>query len=174
MDGRHIILTGAAGTGKSTLITALERSGVKVSEEVSRKIINRSLKDGTKVFPWENTLQFVNTCVSETLTLLDQRESTISDRGMLDNLVNLQIANLEPSTFFLEFPYLEYYNPIVFYCPLWKEIYEREPQRPQPFSHQNKVDQLTRKTYIQYGFQLVEIPKTRIEDRVAFVMERLD
>lgn len=174
MLGGKIMISGAAGTGKTTLINALEKAGFNCLEEISRKWIDQQLKVDGDALPWKDVEKFAIGCLNE----LDDQLSAESnpafcDRGPLDYSVHLSVRGKQlPKNFGIN-GQLEAYERFVFYCPLWKEIYRQEPQRPENFEHQIRVDRLTKKAYKDAGFHLIELPKKTVDERVAFILKNL-
>lgn len=171
---KQIIITGAAGTGKSTLLDALKINGVFCIDEVSRNVIDRELSVGGDALPWRDTMKFVRNCISVTeKNIRHITRVAISDRSMLDHNVYLKVRDIQIPPALVNFPYTDHYHKSVFYCPLWEEIYVQEVQRPEPFMYQNEIDKCTREIYKERGFELIEIPKISVEKRVEFVLNHL-
>lgn len=172
---KKIIISGAAGTGKSTLIEALEELGFPCMEEVSRFVIDEQLKMNGDVLPWKDVKAFSERCILETNNRLKLHDDfAFCDRGLLDYYIHSLVRGDEAIP---EIPIdkcHEIYHSIVFYCPLWESIYEQEPQRPEIFEHQVAVDSLSRKIYEAAGFELVELPMVSVEERALFVEEELE
>lgn len=47
------VITGGPGTGKTSLIEALERDGLKTIKEVARDIIKEQQQQGGEALPWK-------------------------------------------------------------------------------------------------------------------------
>lgn len=173
--GKKIIITGAAGTGKTTLINALREQGFRCLEEISRSWIDHQLATNGEALPWKDVKAFSEGCLEQSNLILGQHQSAaFCDRGPLDYQVHLMLQNEPMSDTLNSASLLELFDPVVFYCPTWEAIYQQEPQRPEPFEHQLEVDRLTREMYMQAEFSLIEIPKTTVAARVSFVLNHLD
>ena len=49
---KKIVITGAPGTGKTSIIAQLKKLGHSCSEEISREIIAEQIASGGKMLPW--------------------------------------------------------------------------------------------------------------------------
>ena len=54
------IITGAPGTGKTSIINELLREDTSVLKENSREIIENELKNNGDILPWKNQMAFEN------------------------------------------------------------------------------------------------------------------
>ncbi|MCH2225037.1 MAG: AAA family ATPase [Crocinitomicaceae bacterium] len=172
---KKIVISGAAGTGKSTLIEALEEIGFPCMEEVSRFVIDEQLQMKGHALPWKDVKAFSERCILETNNRLKLEEDfAFCDRGLLDYYIHSLVRDDQTIPKIPVDKCHEIYHSIVFYCPLWESIYEQEPQRPESFEHQVFVDSISRKIYEGAGFELVEVPKVSVEERCLFVEEELE
>lgn len=171
---KKVIITGAAGTGKTTLIDALRERGFNCLEEVSRNWINRQLSIQGDAVPWNNVKAFSDGCLKESYRVLEEEdEAAFCDRSPLDYHVHLLVRNETLDAATKTIPIQSQFETVVFYCPVWEAIYKQEPQRPEPFEHQLNVDKVTRWVYRDAKFELVEVPKVSVSERVSFVLHHL-
>jgi predicted ATPase len=52
MNNRFVI-TGAPGTGKTTLVEGLSKEGFKTCEEAARLVVLKNLQKENNILPWE-------------------------------------------------------------------------------------------------------------------------
>ncbi|RZJ92379.1 MAG: ATPase, partial [Brevundimonas sp.] len=65
------------------------------------------------------------------------------------------------------------YHPKVFIAPPWPEIFGRDAERRQDFDEAKRTFDAMAAVYPTYGYQLVEMPKATVAERVAFVLDHL-
>ncbi|CAM1374686.1 AAA family ATPase [Tenacibaculum xiamenense] len=168
---KRYIITGAPGTGKTTLINALNKKGYTTFEEVSRRIIvSEQQNNGTKT-PWQDVEAFTDAVYLQTIKELNARIQTPAfvDRGLADNIAYLKLRELPISEKFLNFDYKNAYQTTVFLLPLWKDIYVQDEQRLQSFEEAEKLQLLLIQSYENLGFSLKRLPKQTVEERIMFI-----
>ena len=172
---KRYIITGAPGTGKTTLIKALQRKGYTTFEEVSRKIIISEQRINGVKTPWQDMVGFTNLVFDQTVNALTVpiTEFSFVDRGLADNIAYLQLKNSSISPKFLNFDYKKYYHSTVFVLPIWEEIYKQDEQRLQSFQEAEKLQFLLVKTYKKLGFSIEPVPKYSISKRVQFIESKI-
>ncbi len=169
---RKYIITGAPGTGKSTLIEALENKGFPCIKEVSRKVIKSEQDNGNNGMPWKNIERFTSLVFTNTKkALLDNSQSQFCDRSLVDNLAYLKYYNKDTPNYLKRFNYNTHYHNIVFFAPQWEEIYTTDNQRPEGFEAQTKLSKQIEKTYLDMGFTLIYIPLVSVKERTEFILK---
>ncbi len=171
---KHII-TGAPGTGKSTLLQELHKQGYSVIQEVSREvIIAQQLQEGT-AFPWENTVEYAAIVFTEIKKRLQQHSNALFiDRSVVDLIAYLQFYGYHVSKDLLNFPFHDYFHSTVFVAPSWEEIYTTDPQRPQQYQELEGLEEMLIQTYQKLGFTCVYLPKSHLVQRAQFVIQQIN
>jgi len=170
---KKYIITGAPGTGKSTLVKSLQSQGVLCAEEVSRDIIKKEQDAHSDGTPWQNIERFSHLVFQETLDRFNtQKETVICDRSLLDIVAYLVHANKDVFTALENIDFHSYYHKTVFFAAPWEAIYQTDPQRPEDFQTQLLLSKTIEKIYISFGFTLCYLPCVTVDERTAFVMDK--
>ncbi len=171
---KKYIITGPPGSGKSTLIKALENQGISCVKEVSRDIIIQEQEKGLEGMPWKDIQRFTDLVFIETKhRLATQPKSRFTDRSLIDNIAYLQHHNKTIPPSLKTFNYNQFYHKVVFFTPSWKSIYITDQQRPQQFDAQITLEHQLKQTYINFGFTLIEVPRVSVNDRVSFIVNSI-
>ena len=65
------------------------------------------------------------------------------------------------------------YESKVFIAPAWKKIYHQDSERLESFEEAIAIDKSLREIYQSFGYELVEIPLTTVEERVKFILSKI-
>ncbi len=170
MNKRYII-TGAPGTGKTSLITKLQKNGYPCYEEISRKIIKEQQQIGKNKTPWGDLSGFVDLVYQQTIRELQNPidQYTFVDRGLPDTIAYLKSKPCAIPQYLLNFPFKTYYASTVFLAPPWEEIYINDPQRPQSNKESIQIHKHLIETYEELNFKVEILPKTTLIKRVDFI-----
>lgn len=163
----NIIITGAPGTGKTTLIENLKKIGYECYDEVSRKIIIEQQRFNGKITPWDNTLEFAKLCYEKMFPQLFGNQLAFFDRGIPDLIAYLKFYNFQVPDYF--YKSLKKYHKTVFFLPYWEEIYVNDPQRPQSKETAKGLHSCIYDTYASLGFELVDLGFSTVSKRVEAV-----
>lgn len=172
---QRIVITGAPGTGKSSLLHIFEEDGFVVHPEMARQLIKEeSLKSSTCV-PWEDHKTFgevLFTRQREQYVAATENKINFYDRGIPDNLGYLRRDGLQNKK--LEAEALLYpYHHQVFLTPPWQEIYEQDTERWEDFNLMLEIHHALVDIYTFFGYDIIEVPKTDIQSRVDFIKNNL-
>lgn len=171
------VVTGGPGSGKSTLIAALAAAGVATSAEVGRAIIREQVAIGGTALPWADEQAFAALMLPREIAAraaaLAGGAVTVLDRGVPDVTGFLRVSGLPVPPAFDAAARAIRYNPRVFLAPFWADIYTHDAERRQTAADARATEAIMRDTYAGYGYDLVDLPRVPVADRVAFVTARL-
>ncbi len=174
MDAIHkkYIITGAPGTGKTTLINLLKNT-IPCMDEVSRKVIISEQKANSNGTPWGDVCRFSHLVFSQSLKELQSSTAQVCDRSVLDLEAYLKLENKKIPEYLMSFPYEKIYRKTVFFAPTWFDIYCKDPQRIQAFNYCVKLEQLLLEQYSKKGFNIKILPKTTPSHRKEFILSTI-
>ncbi|MCB9134822.1 MAG: AAA family ATPase [Anaerolineales bacterium] len=171
------ILSGAMGGGKSTILSALKARGHHCIPEPAREILaEQRLIQGVGV-PEKNPDMFCSLMLSRAMHNYSQNLSTagnvIFDRSIPDMLVYARLFSLD------ETPYTHAAHefrthPTVFFFPAWQEIYTNDSERKMSFEQARAFGDTVRAIYEKFGYRILEVPRFSIEERVQFILDKLE
>jgi predicted ATPase len=170
---QRFILTGGPGSGKSTLLEALRQSGYRCYEEVSRQLIREQMSRGTGILPWENMADFAELAVRSMYRQHEESSDSSGicffDRGIPDVFGYLGYYGLPvPSHYLTMFDSCSY-QPEVFLLPPWKEIFVQDRERPQSYDESEALSLWLKAAYTSLGFNVIELPRCSLQERVELV-----
>lgn len=170
------VLTGAPGSGKTTVLGALEAVGLPVVPEPARQVLaeQRSI-DGTGV-PERDPALFTHLLLSRAIHQHRrhdmQRGALLFDRGLPDVVGYARLFGVpeSPATAAAE----RYrYNRTAFLAPALADIYCRDEERTLSFEAARDFGELIRQTYQELGYHLVELPRATPEARAQFILAQV-
>ena len=174
-EPRFFIVTGGPGSGKSTLIEALQQAGFARSIEAGRAIIRDQVLIGGKALPWCDPQLFAEQMLSWEMRSYEIARSSSGpvffDRGVPDVVGYLRLVGVSIPTHMEKAVETFRYNRRVFVAPPWKKIFRQDTERKQDFDEAVRTYETLIATYSGYGYELVEIPRVSVEERVRFVLE---
>ena len=62
----------------------------------------------------------------------------------------------------------------IFILPSWKEIYISDDERYESYEQAVLIQEHLVETYKKYGYELIEVPKDTVENRVQFLLQNLN
>jgi predicted ATPase len=134
---RLFVITGGPGSGKSTLIGALEEHGISTMPEAGRGIIQDQVAIGGEALPWSDRQAFAELMLSWEMrsyrAALRLSGPVIFDRGVPDVLGYLRLSELPVPSHVERAAKTFRYHHRVFIAPPWLEIFARDAERKQSF-----------------------------------------
>ncbi len=175
MTNRFVVLTGGPGSGKSTLLDALERAGFARSLEAGRGIIQDQVSIAGPALPWDNRPLFAELMLCwemRSYRMAEQQKGPVFfDRGVPDVVGYLRLSELPVPAHFEKAAEIFRYHHRVFIAPPWPEIFQQDRERKQNFDEAARTYQTLAATYHDLGYELVELPRVSVAERVRFVVQ---
>ncbi|HWM81460.1 MAG TPA: AAA family ATPase [Pseudolabrys sp.] len=172
-DPKFFIVTGGPGSGKTTLIEALAARGHPVVAESGRQIIKEQMATGGQALPWADRTAFAAAMLTQAID--EHRRNRAShrpvffDRGIPDVIGYLSLVGLPVPAATNDAARHYRYDTRVFIAPPWPEIFTQDSERKQSFEEAEHTFEAMTRVYPRYGYRLVELPRTGVDERVAFV-----
>lgn len=172
-----ILIIGGPGTGKTTLIEGLESRGFCCYPEISREVTAEAKKQGIEQLFLEKPLLFSELLLEGrkkqfTSAQQEPHEQVFLDRGIPDVLAYMHYIGDSYPAFFDQACRDHQYDRI-FILPPWEEIYVSDAERYENFEQAKVIYQHLVETYQKYGYQLTEVPKGSVEDRITYILGAL-
>ncbi len=174
---RFVIVTGGPGSGKTTLIDELRRRGHAVTAEAGRAIIKDQVIIDGPALPWADPALFAEAMLSWEIRTYRNAEHDAApvvffDRGVPD-LAGYQRLLGRPVPAHIDAAIRTFrYRPRVFIAPPWPEIYATDVERTQSYDEAVRTFEAIEAAYLNYGYDLVRLPFTPVEDRAGFILAR--
>ncbi|RSD31679.1 AAA family ATPase [Vibrio pectenicida] len=173
---KRIVFTGGPGGGKTSVLTYLHRLGYECAPESGRRVIQDQTASGGMALPWKDKTAFRDQMAMQ--EILNHKQYTGSDimfydRSIIDCYGYSQLEQIFLSTDLINRCNELMYNPKVFIFPPWEEIYENDAERRQDFSQAVATYYEMVKAYRNFGYKLIEVPKTSVVERAEFIINQL-
>ncbi|WP_293874073.1 ATP-binding protein [Flavobacterium sp.] len=177
MKKEIIVITGGPGTGKTTIIDALIEQGYACFPEISRQVTLEAKKQGIGQLFLEKPLLFSELLLEGRRKQYQQASADKSkivflDRGIPDILAYMHyIGDSYPA--FFDHACQEYNYSKIFVLPPWEDIYESDEARYENFEQAKLIFDHLLETYQKYGYELIEVPRGPVENRIEYILSQL-
>lgn len=176
MTKNLFILTGAMGSGKSTLSQQLETDGLRIIHEPARQILAEQRSFSGRGVPETDPQLFTDLMLSRSIYLynlnLGTKDPVIFDRGIPDMIAYASLFNLDLESY-KRAAEVYRYNQTVFIMADWEEIYTTDDERKMTYEQAKNFGHALRDIYKECGYTLVEVPKLSVKDRADFILSKM-
>ena len=175
---RLIVISGCSGGGKSTLLSELGNNGYTIIPEVGRELVKEQLEIKSDITPWKNPQLFCEKLIEKSVIAYQHAKKITTakdqiiffDRCFLEGVSYYQTLKIEDANKYDNLIHELRYYPIILMTPPWKEIYCQDDERKHFFEEAVIEYERLIKSYPQYMYQVLEIPKVSVKERFQFVM----
>ncbi|UTH73595.1 AAA family ATPase [Chromobacterium sp. IIBBL 290-4] len=176
-SAKLLVLTGGPGAGKTSLLTTLQCMGFPTQEEAGRTIIQDQQRIGGSALPWIDPNAFAEQMLGWDMRSYRhaQQESApvFLDRGIPDIVGYLELCGL-PAPAHLDKAARTFRYDQVFLLRPWPEIFVQDRERRQTPDEAARTCEAMERVYSRLGYQLTEVPRGSLEQRAAFVIDRMN
>ena len=173
----RIIITGAPGSGKTSLISFLSENGFQCQYEISREVILEAQKEGIDQLFLTDPILFSKKLLEGRLKQFNDihhfKEAAIFyDRGLPDITAYMDYTLVNYPDEFKKICKNNRYDS-VFLLPPWKEIYIQDNERYESFDEAKKIHHFLLESYKNYGYKVIEVPFDTLNNRIQFIKTSL-
>jgi len=172
-----VVIIGGPGTGKTTIIEGLLAKGFCCYPEISREVTLEAKKQGIEQLFLENPLLFSELLLEGRKKQFHNAQKephniVFLDRGIPDVLAYMHYIGDSYPAFFDQACRDHIYTKI-FLLPPWEDIYISDNERYENFEQAKLIYNHLTETYQKYGYDLIEVPKGTVEERISFILNQL-
>ena len=175
MEHRKIVITGAPGTGKSTIIHHLESLGYTCMHEISREVTKEAQRLGTEQLFLTEPLLFSDKLLEGRIKQFKESEQysdqwIFFDRGIPDVQAYLNyIGEDYPKEYSRKGNKYKY--DLIFLMPPWEAIYTNDNERYESFEQSLAIHNHLERMYKHFGYRVVEVPHGSVEQRTKHIID---
>lgn len=180
----RIGFTGAQGTGKTTLLRAVENSGMgfKVVPSTARQALQAGFKVNRDADMLSQLVTTVSRCATED-SLYRQHNKTLSDRTPLDSLAYTfyqmgKVWTEKPNMYYwnissgLAIEHMYKYDYVFYFPPYWAP--KQDGVRDGDVNYQTDIDQIILDLTKDFEIDYYVMPKGTTEERLSFLTKLVD
>ncbi len=177
MQKEIIVIIGGPGSGKTSIIEDLIKKGFCCYPEISREVTLKAKAEGIEQLFLTNPILFSEMLLEGRIQQYknaqnEEHKIVFIDRGIPDVLAYMKFIGDEyPENF--ELACKENVYSKIFVLPPWEEIYISDNERYESFEQAENIHNHLTETYQSYGYNLIEVPKDTVENRVLYILDKL-
>jgi len=169
----YIAITGAPGSGKTTLMREFAIRGITCIEEPARQLIAEQRAIGGNALPEKDPSLFVEHLLSQSIqnfqSSIESDNLILFDRGIPDVIAYARWYNLSLGKIQKACQDMRYRQQVFLLSP-WEEIYSTDEERKMTFEQTIIFHEYLKDAYRSAEYQLIEVPQSSIEDRCKFML----
>ncbi len=171
------MLIGGPGTGKSTVLNALEELNYHCMHEVSREVTLEAQKRGIQQLFLTDPLLFSKMLLEGRERQYNESNHASSewvffDRGLPDVFAYMDYSDQSYPAYFKEKSEALLYDHVFLFQP-WESIYESDNERYESFEESKEIDKFLQKAYKDLGYTIIDVPFGSVVERVNFIVNWL-
>jgi predicted ATPase len=167
-------VSGAPSSGKTTTVRLLAARGYRTTEEQARAIIAEEMAKGRTLEEVRGAGEWFQEVILQRQLALEAQlprdETVFLDRGTPDGLAYERFLKLQPNPALTEAAQRSAYRRVFVLEPL---AFIADHGRIEDTETQTNLHHAIRDTYVELGFDVVDVPLLVPEERVDFILARL-
>ena len=168
MKNQKIIISDPPGSGKTTIIHGLKGKGYNCLKEINpTDVKDVNIKNN------KNLLSDFLFTIREKQYHQFENQLAFYDRSMIDVVAYLNYWKIQYPKDWNQIIQNCQYSNNVFYTPSWKDIYTQSTERLETYEESKLIDNVLKTTYLDFGYNIIEIPKSDIKTRLNFIIKNI-
>ncbi len=184
MTKKRIVITGAPGTGKTSVIVKLEESNFFCFHEVIRAMTQEAKKDNGANSMVSNPIVSVSDPYAFNQTILNARITQYTDGSTMNNDILFYDRGIPDVLAYMDYFGQSYEDHFVDKCknhrydcifilPPWKDIYVSDEERFESFEQAEEIHHHLLDTYTNLGYHCIEVPFGTVTERTDFILKNI-
>lgn len=173
---QKIVLTGAPGTGKTTILNLLNAKGYFCQEEISREIIREAERMGSKKLFLSQPILFSKVVLGKRIIQYQKASNALKtpcffDRGIPDITAYLNNNRTAYEETFKQAT-KKYTYDMIFVFPPWEKIYTTDSERFETFEEAKQLHTAILEEYKKTHQNIILVPFGTPKERVDFILKK--
>lgn len=175
MTMARYVITGGLGVGKTSVLSLL-KPRYETAAEPARELIAEHRNTTSEATLDHRPELFVELLIARSIenhTAASSSAVTVFDRGVPDCIAYAMAYELNISPALDAASRHRYENPVFVASP-WEEIYSTDDIRRATFAQAEAFYSYVVEAYQRLKYQIIELPKTPVEERTAFIIDHIE
>ena len=169
------VITGAPGTGKTSILEALADEFTVVAEP-ARRVLAAWRADGNplpaRMDAGLMVRRMTELAIDDHAKARSENGTVLFDRGVVDSVAYARHLGLDPEAAARVAADHRYDRRVLLTTP-WRSIYTTDEERTMEFEDVEQFHRAVVDSYTEAGYELIPVPTGPLQERVAFVKRHI-